>query len=64
MKLSNGLTYFFVTHAITQTNVHRNSRSIYAQSVSENNYDFNSRYVWTDIIRRQKMRKNVTSHKP
>ncbi|MGF6424776.1 hypothetical protein ABIE11_004319 [Lelliottia sp. 489] len=45
VKLANGLTYFFVTHTITQTNVHKNSRSIYDQSVSENNYDYNSTSV-------------------
>ncbi|POZ13608.1 ferredoxin [Lelliottia aquatilis] len=45
MKLANGLTYFFVTDTITQTNVHKHSRSIYDQSVSENNYDYNSTYV-------------------
>jgi len=42
MKLANGLAYFFVTDTITQTNVHRDSRSIYVQSVSENSYDYNS----------------------
>ncbi|PSN05902.1 ferredoxin [Siccibacter turicensis] len=42
MKLANRLANFFVTHAITQTNVHDRSRSIYAQRVNENGYDFNS----------------------
>ncbi|MFK3663480.1 hypothetical protein ACI2I2_23715 [Scandinavium sp. NPDC088450] len=42
MKLTNSLPNFFITHTITQTNVHDRSRSIYAQSVNENSYDYNS----------------------
>ncbi|ROU15896.1 ferredoxin [Kluyvera ascorbata] len=36
------LANFFIADAITQTNVHNHSRSISEQSVSENNYDYNS----------------------
>jgi hypothetical protein len=63
VKLANGLTYFFVTHTITQTNVHKNSRSIYDQSVSENNYDYNSTCVERRAGSEQKMRIIVTGNK-
>ncbi|RDT33531.1 ferredoxin [Citrobacter freundii] len=47
MKLANSLTYFFITYRITQTNVHDRSRSISAQSVNENSYDYNSTMLFT-----------------
>ncbi|HCU17246.1 ferredoxin [Raoultella terrigena] len=40
--MTHGLTNFFIVYTITQTNVHIHSRSIYAQSVNENSYDYNS----------------------
>jgi len=42
-ELAHGLTNCFITYPITQTDVHNRSRSIYAQSVNENSYDYNSR---------------------
>ncbi|ECG0669423.1 ferredoxin [Salmonella enterica subsp. diarizonae] len=42
MKLSYSLADFFIAYTITQTNVHDSSRSISAQSVNENGYDYNS----------------------
>jgi hypothetical protein len=50
MKLAYSLANFFITYTITQTNVHNHSRSIYAQSVNENSYDYNSTamFVWWD----------------
>jgi len=39
--LTYRLPYFFIANAITQTNVHDNSRSVYAQIVNENGYDYN-----------------------
>jgi hypothetical protein len=42
LKLANCLTNFFITHTITQANVHKHSRSNSAQSVNENSYDYNS----------------------
>jgi hypothetical protein len=42
MKLAYSLANFFITYTITQTNVHNHSRSIYAQSLNENSYDYNS----------------------
>ncbi|WP_209439635.1 hypothetical protein, partial [Buttiauxella noackiae] len=42
MKLAHCLPNFFITDTITQTNVHKHSRSNYAQSVNENSYDYNS----------------------
>jgi hypothetical protein len=42
-KLAYRLANCFVTYPITQTDVHNHSRSIYAQSVNENSYDYNSR---------------------
>ncbi|ALB68906.1 ferredoxin [Cronobacter dublinensis subsp. dublinensis LMG 23823] len=41
MVLTYRLPYFFIADAITQTNVHDNSRSVYAQIVNENGYDYN-----------------------
>ncbi|MBV8875527.1 MAG: hypothetical protein JO014_22720 [Metakosakonia sp.] len=42
MELAYSLANFFITYTITQTNVHNHSRSIYAQSLNENSYDYNS----------------------
>ncbi|CAD5359325.1 protein of unknown function [Enterobacter cancerogenus] len=61
LKLTNGLTNFFITHTITKTNVHTHSRSKYAQSVSENGYDYNSTSRRIRVGRVQKMRKFVTA---
>ncbi|AUO68010.1 ferredoxin [Citrobacter amalonaticus] len=41
------LANFFITYTITQTNVHDRSRSISAQSVNENSYDYNSTILST-----------------
>ncbi|EJK89318.1 hypothetical protein UUU_39410 [Klebsiella pneumoniae subsp. pneumoniae DSM 30104 = JCM 1662 = NBRC 14940] len=41
LKLAHNLTNFFIADAIAQTNVHRNSRLIYAQILNENGYDYN-----------------------
>ncbi|MGW9901322.1 hypothetical protein ACUW6V_002170 [Cronobacter sp. 153480017-3] len=41
MVLAYRLPYFFITDTVTQTNVHDDSRSVYAQSVNENSYDYN-----------------------
>ncbi|GJL37972.1 hypothetical protein TUM17576_47920 [Enterobacter hormaechei] len=48
MKLAYSLANFFITYTITQTNVHNHSRSIYAQILNENSYDYNSTvmFVW------------------
>ncbi|PTA87653.1 ferredoxin [Kluyvera sp. Nf5] len=48
--MAYSLANFFITYTITQTNVHNHSRSIYAQSVNENSYDYNSTgiFVWWD----------------
>ncbi|CAM7758502.1 Ferredoxin [Phytobacter diazotrophicus] len=50
MELAYSLANFFITYTITQTNVHKHARSIYAQSVNENSYDYNSTatFVWWD----------------
>jgi len=42
LKLAHCLTNFLITYTITQANVHKHSRSISAQSVNENSYDYNS----------------------
>ncbi|EAW0647587.1 ferredoxin [Salmonella enterica] len=39
--MSYSLADFFIAYAITQTNVHDRSRSISAQSLNENGYDYN-----------------------
>ncbi|CBA34175.1 unknown protein [Cronobacter turicensis z3032] len=41
MVLTYRLPYFFIADTITQTNVHDNSRSVYAQILNENGYDYN-----------------------
>ncbi|SAM58362.1 conserved hypothetical protein [Klebsiella quasipneumoniae subsp. similipneumoniae] len=41
LKLADNLANFFIADAIAQTNVHINSRSIYAQILNENSYDYN-----------------------
>jgi len=41
MVLAYRLPYFFIADTITQTNVHDNSRSVYAQILNENGYDYN-----------------------
>lgn len=41
MMLANRLPYFFIADTVTQTNVHDDSRSVYAQSVNENGYGYN-----------------------
>ncbi|ECC9948841.1 ferredoxin [Salmonella enterica subsp. houtenae] len=40
--MSYSLADFFIAYTITQTNVHDHSRSISAQSVNENGYNYNS----------------------
>ncbi|BCG07736.1 ferredoxin [Buttiauxella agrestis] len=57
MKLAYSLPNFFITYTITQTNVHKHSRSNYAQSVNENSYDYNSTRMFDARDKRQKMQK-------
>ncbi|ABX23972.1 hypothetical protein SARI_04183 [Salmonella enterica subsp. arizonae serovar 62:z4,z23:-] len=40
--MSYSLADFFIAYTVTQTNVHDRPRSISAQSVNENGYDYNS----------------------
>ncbi|ECG1595893.1 ferredoxin [Salmonella enterica subsp. salamae] len=63
MKLSYSLADFFIAYTITQTNVHDRSRSISAQSVNENGYDYNSTERFTPREKRQKGRINITAAK-
>ncbi|WP_271457755.1 hypothetical protein [Kluyvera sp. Awk 3] len=63
MKLAYCLANFFIADAITQTNVHTHSRSISEQSVSENNYDYNTGTKNNEEIHEQIVR-NTGAIKP
>ncbi|GGD39838.1 hypothetical protein GCM10011513_42150 [Franconibacter daqui] len=60
MKLAYRLTNFFITYTVTQTNVHDGSRLIYAQSVNENSYDYNSTAAGACRVNLREVRTNVT----